>query len=407
MHVVIAGAGPAGVASALLLGRAGVAVTLVEREADTARVFRGEALMPSGIDALRQMGLGDALAEIGGHRLDGWEIFIDGEPLFRVPEPAPEAGRDPVWIVSQPRLLDRMLAEAARAPGFRFLPATGVRDLRRSGERVTGVVVADRDGERSLDADLVVACDGRASVVRARAGLELELLREHYDVLWFKLPAPDALRDACTFMMFASRHHQAACYTSWDGRLQLALVLAKGAFRARRDADWIAEAARALPPWLATHVASVRDAIEGPVALDVIVGRCRSWSAPGVLAIGDAAHPMSPIRAQGVNVALRDAIVLANHLRAALRAGGGAAAIDAAARAVQAEREPEIVRSQTLQHRDARGWNSPLAPVLLAVAKRLGRRVGKQAWAQRAWLAQQRDLRHGSTRVVLEPQADR
>ncbi|HEY8517466.1 MAG TPA: FAD-dependent oxidoreductase [Candidatus Binatia bacterium] len=401
MKVVVVGAGPAGAATALLLARAGVDVTLVERETSFDRVFRGEALMPSGVDALHEMGLGSALDQLGARRLEGWEIFIDGEPIFRVPEPIAELGERAVRIVPQPALLERMVAEARREPAFHLLTGAGVRDLLHADGRVRGVSVLGASGAQELEADLVIACDGRASTVRARAGLELVRSPEHYDVLWFKMPAPDELRERCSFMMFASATTQAACYTSWDGRLQFALVLRKGAYRERRGAAWLDELVRPLPRWLADHVQAVRGDVEGPVVLDVIVGRCRRWSAPGVLAIGDAAHPMAPIRAQGINVALRDAIVTANHVVAAARAGWGAERLAAATEAVQREREPEIARAQTLQHRDARGWNSRFAPLLLGVAKRLGKRIGGRAWAQRAWLEQQRDLRFGIGPVKL------
>jgi 2-polyprenyl-6-methoxyphenol hydroxylase-like FAD-dependent oxidoreductase len=274
-----------------------------------------------------------------------------------------------------------------------------VRDVVRRDGRVCGVRVAEAGVERELAADLVIGCDGRASAVRKRAGLELTLLPEGYDVLWFKAPAPERLRDRCSMMLCASANRAAACYTSWDGRLQLALTLPKGRYARERNADWLEELRRTLPPWLAAHLATVRATIEEPVFLDVIVGRCREWSAPGVLLLGDAAHPMSPIRAQGINVALRDAIVAANHLVPALR-GPDLAAIDTAARAVQAEREPEIVRAQTLQLRDARGFQSRMAPLLLAFARRAGR-LGRFRWAQRAWLRAQHDLRFGSTEVRL------
>ena len=61
MHFAIVGAGPAGAALGYLLARAGGRVTLLERQTDFAREFRGEVLMPSGLDAIAQMGLGAAL----------------------------------------------------------------------------------------------------------------------------------------------------------------------------------------------------------------------------------------------------------------------------------------------------------------------------------------------------------
>jgi 2-polyprenyl-6-methoxyphenol hydroxylase-like FAD-dependent oxidoreductase len=60
-HVVIVGAGPAGAALSFLLARRGIGVTLVERQTDFTREFRGEALMPTGVEAIRQMGLGAGL----------------------------------------------------------------------------------------------------------------------------------------------------------------------------------------------------------------------------------------------------------------------------------------------------------------------------------------------------------
>jgi 2-polyprenyl-6-methoxyphenol hydroxylase-like FAD-dependent oxidoreductase len=401
-RVVVVGAGPAGAATACLLAQRGVAVCLVERERDFERVFRGEGLMPSGIDALVEMGQGDLLRSLPGRRLESWELFIDGEPIFVVPEPADLGERSP-RIVAQPRLLEALVGEAARSAAFSFVPGATVRDLVRQGDRVVGVRVATADGEaeREITGDLVLGCDGRTSVVRQRSGLALERLPEAYDVLWFKMPAPESLRDRCSFYLLASRSQQAACYTSWDGRLQLALVLRKGTYAARRGADWVEEMSRPCPPWLGEHVRSVRDAIEGPALLDVIVGRAPRWHAPSLLLLGDAAHPMSPIRAQGINAALRDAVVAANHLVPALRRGADPGAVDGAAAAIQAEREPEIRRAQTLQHRDAAGWNSRFAPALLAVAKHLGKRLGRHAWAQRAWLDAQRDLRFGSCTVKL------
>lgn len=400
MNALIIGAGPAGLSLAHLLVRNGVDVTVVEREPDFERTFRGEGLMPSGVDALYEMGLGDFLAEVPSRPLEAWEVFIDGTLLFDVPEPMEELGDRGVHVVSQPHFLRGLVDRLSGSPHFTFLSGAAMHDLMRDGNRVVGVVLREDGASRELSADYVFGCDGRGSLVRTKAGLELNLLAEHYDVLWFKMPAPDALRDGCRMQMMVADGRAGACYTSWDGRLQFALTIPKGARRAQRE-DWFDELQAVAPRNLAAHFATVRDQIEGPVRLNVLVGRCREWSAPGVMVLGDAAHPMAPIRAQGINVALRDAIVAANHFAPLLRDGAPPEELDAAAKRVQAEREPEIKRSQTLQHRDTRGLNSRAAPLLIGLAKILGPRMGKYAWAKRAWLDQQKDLRFGSVDVRL------
>ena len=122
MTVIVVGAGPAGAAAALLLARGGVEVLLVEREESFDRVFRGEGLMPLGIDALHQMGLGVALAEIPGRVIESWDIWIDGEETFVVPEPVGELGDRAPRVVSQPALLQRLVREAGRYRSFTFYP---------------------------------------------------------------------------------------------------------------------------------------------------------------------------------------------------------------------------------------------------------------------------------------------
>jgi 2-polyprenyl-6-methoxyphenol hydroxylase-like FAD-dependent oxidoreductase len=111
---------------------------------------------------------------------------------------------------------------------------------------------------------------------------------------------------------------------------------------------------------------------------------------------------MSPVRAQGINLALRDAIVAANHLIPVLRDDAAAYALDAACLAVQAEREPEIVRSQKLQGQEARGQGDARSGSWrFGLAKRGAHLIGRYRWAQNAWLKRQRDLRFGSTEVKL------
>jgi 2-polyprenyl-6-methoxyphenol hydroxylase-like FAD-dependent oxidoreductase len=112
VNVLVVGAGPAGATTALLLARCGVEVRLVERETSFERVFRGEGLMPSGVDALHQMGLGEIFRSVPGRVVLSWNIWIDGEEVFVIPEPVEELGERAMRVVSQPALLRRIVEEA-------------------------------------------------------------------------------------------------------------------------------------------------------------------------------------------------------------------------------------------------------------------------------------------------------
>ena len=115
-HVAVVGAGPAGAALSLLLARSGISVTLIERERDFERAFRGEALMPTGLDALRAMGVREKVDALPWRPLEAWEIYLDGRPIMHVKEPTAELGDRALRVVPQPQLLELLIAEAARFP---------------------------------------------------------------------------------------------------------------------------------------------------------------------------------------------------------------------------------------------------------------------------------------------------
>ncbi|HLY38117.1 MAG TPA: FAD-dependent oxidoreductase [Candidatus Binatia bacterium] len=353
-RVVVVGAGPAGAALAYLLARRGVDVTLMERHTDFAREFRGEGLMPSGVAALTEMGLETALAGVPQAPIAGVEFFRGPRPWFRVtPEQLGGAGPR---IVSQPAMLEMLVAEAGRFPSFRLARGATVRDLVRDGERVAGVRMDSASGPRELRATLVVGTDGRASVVRARTGVRAERMPQAFDIVWAKIPLPTFLPPGSA-RAYVGVGHFLLAFPSYDGRLQVGWIIAKGSFGdlRRHGVDaWLAEMERHVSPDLAAHLAATRDRITSPFLLDVVCDRVERWSVPGVLLLGDAAHTMSPVGAQGINVALRDAIVAANHLVPALTSGGDAPAIDAAAAGIETERLPEIVQIQDLQQRPPR-----------------------------------------------------
>jgi 2-polyprenyl-6-methoxyphenol hydroxylase-like FAD-dependent oxidoreductase len=371
--VVVAGAGPAGAALAHVLARRGVEVTLVERQRDFAREFRGEVLMPSGVDAIEQLGLGSAFAAVPQLAPARLEIYRKGRFVTGL-DVGPETDFAP-RVVSQSALLEMLVAECAAYPGFRLRRGTQVHDLLWRDGRVAGVRLRGEEaGSGELEADFVVGADGRGSLVRRKAGLHGERDPEFFDVVWFKVPPPDLwVARGRPVQGYLGRRHLALALPSYDGRLQLGWVIEKGTFgdlRRRGIEAWIDEMALHVSPELGAHLRAHRHAAEHPFVLDVLCTLLPRWTAPGALLLGDAAHPMSPVGGQGLNIALRDALVAANHLVPALDAGGGREALDRAAAGFQAERLPEAEEIQRLQRLAPRilfqrVWWAPIALAVL------------------------------------------
>ncbi|MCP9772678.1 FAD-dependent monooxygenase [Synechococcus sp. Tobar12-5m-g] len=394
--VVIVGAGPAGTCLALLLAERDLPVILVEAARDLGRRFRGEALMPSGLDALDQIGLTPLLQTLPGRTLSGWAFRVNGRELFRVDEPM---GSDrPCTLVSQPALLKAMIARAGRCGGFRWLPGQRALALVIEDDRVAGVRLADG---RILAAALVIAADGRSSLLRGKAGLALEQSSSPIDLLWFRLPAhPLFEADNLFLVQLGAGGGFSVFHGATPGELQLGWLLAPGARIERSASAWAEAFAQLSPDWLAEHFQAQAGAITPPQRLSVQVGIAPRWHRPGLLLLGDAAHPMSPVRAQGLNMALRDALVAANHLVPVLCVQAGPAAIDRALAAIQAEREPEIHQAQALQGDEARqGELLARNPLVRDGVARLSPWIGPAL--KRAWMARQGPLREGFSPVRL------
>jgi len=223
------------------------------------------------------------------------------------------------------------------------------------------------DDERELRADLVIGADGRSSAVRKHGDFDVRRIDQPMDVVWCKMPCPDAW-DGVRF--YAGHGHLLASYRTWDDALQVGWVILKGTFgelRSRGIEEWVTEMANHVSPDLASHLRAHAGAVQKPFLLDVVSERAERWSRPGVLLIGDAAHTMSPVGGQGINIALRDAIVAANHLVPVLSAPAlDRDALEAAARGFEQERRREVERIQSLQTLPPRivlsraWWGEPL-----------------------------------------------
>lgn len=343
---VVVGGGPAGMVTGLLLARAGVEVTVLEKHGDFLRDFRGDTVHPTTLQLLDDLGLIQDFDAIAHTRLNHLTVLdTTGTPTTVL-----DLGRlrtrglryRYLAMVPQWDLLDLIAAAARRESTFRLVMAAEVIGLCRDGGRVTGVRYRTPDGEHTLRADLTIAADGRSSRVRELSGLPVRSARIRTDVWWFRISTAAPVADG---LLPRADGDKRFIVIPREGYVQVGCVIPKGAdarLRAQGIGPVVEALYRAMPELRGSSVPSL-DEVN---LLDVQVNRLRRWYRDGLLCIGDAAHAMSPIGGVGINLAIQDAVAAANRLAGPLRAGE-LSRIDL--RAVQRRRAPAAIPIQWLQ----------------------------------------------------------
>jgi 2-polyprenyl-6-methoxyphenol hydroxylase-like FAD-dependent oxidoreductase len=303
----------------LLLARAGVSTLVLEKHGDFLRDFRGDTIHPSTLELMHELGILEEFLQL---------------PHQRVPRLTAQFGDLSVTIADFTHLrtrcrfiammpqwdfLDFLARHAKRYPAFQLEMRAAATGLIEEAGRVTGLRAAAEGGAIEVHANLVVAADGRDSVLRERAGLHVEDLGAPMDVFWFRLsrrpqdPATSMGRfDIGRIFVLINRGEHWQC----------GFVIPKGSAAEvhRRGLDAFRAQVGQLAPFAADRVGEIRD-WEDVRLLTVKVDRLRQWYRPGLLCIGDAAHAMSPVGGVGINLAIQDAVAAANVLWQPLQAG--------------------------------------------------------------------------------------
>ncbi|MFN7101132.1 MAG: FAD-dependent oxidoreductase [Pseudorhizobium sp.] len=316
---VIAGAGPAGLMLGFLLARAGVDVVVVEKHPDFLRDFRGDTIHPSTLEVMHELGLADEFLAL---------------PHTKAPKLSAEMGGRNVTIADFSRLpvrnrfiafmpqwdfLTFLSAKAGQYPGFRLLMQAKVLELVETDGRVKGLRVETPKGIVTIHSPLVVGADGRNSVVREKAGLEVESFGVPSEVLWMKLSRQPGDPDE---VMGHAGPRQGLVLINRGDYWQCGYVVRRGTY-AEMQTEGIAalrDKVREISPLAPERIDEIAS-FDDVSLLTVRIDRMKRWWRPGLLCIGDAAHAMSPIGGVGVNLAIQDAVATANILARPLREG--------------------------------------------------------------------------------------
>jgi 2-polyprenyl-6-methoxyphenol hydroxylase-like FAD-dependent oxidoreductase len=327
-----------------LLARSGVDVTVLEKHADFLRDFRGDTIHPSTLELMYELGL--------------LEEFLK-RPHQEARELAGEIGRELVKIADFTHLpthckflalmpqwdfLNFVVVHAKRYRGFQVMMQAEATDLIEQDGCIVGVRAKTPNGTVEIRADLSIGADGRRSIVRERAGLQVMDLGAPMDVLWMRISRRTSDPGQTLGHVEAGR---ILVMIDREEYWQCGYVIPKGAADEirKRGIEKFREDIANLQPFLGDRVAELHDWNDVSL-LTVKVDRLQRWWRPGLLCIGDAAHAMSPIGGVGINLAIQDAVATANILAAKLAAG---TVSEPDLQAVQRRREFPTRATQSLQ----------------------------------------------------------
>src|SRR5712671_962321 len=315
----IVGGGPAGMMLGYLLGRAGIDAIVLEKHADFFRDFRGDTVHPSTLQVMDELSLIDGFLKLPHQELQKMDGQFGGtsiriSDLSRLNAKYPFIAFMPQWD-----FLNFLREHGKRFASLKVMMNAEATGLIWSDDTVVGVAADTPEGPVEIRADLTVACDGRHSIVRERAKLEVEEIGAPMDVLWFR--AGKGIDESESVFARVETGKMMVTFDRGD-YWQCAYVIAKNQYDAvkARGLDALREEIVRMAPVLKSGITDVKS-WDDVKLLTVAINRLKRWTRPGLLCIGDAAHAMSPIGGVGVNLAVQDAVATANLLAAKLAEG--------------------------------------------------------------------------------------
>lgn len=371
--VCIVGAGPAGMVLGLLLAKQGIDVTVLERNKNFDREYRGEVLQPAFLNMMAGIGLLEMLYQHPHAKLTNGSIFNQDRQLGRFQFNQISDYPFAMWM-PQPVMLNAFSEVGKQFPSFHLFFQASSQELQYTGEQITGVT-AEIAGEKvEIEAKITVGADGRNSTV-SRLG-KFEHAYSHYknDIAWFTMDRPEEW-DSALRVQFTPKN-LFIVLPKYPNHLQAGVFLPKGEYTHLRKAG-IGEIKGILEE-AGTLFAPFAKGLSDYSAFHLLQSRifmAREWANNGCLLIGDAAHCSSPVGAIGVTLAVATAIEAAKVIIDSLQKEDYSAGF---LRQVQQKREPSLRAIHQIQMRAERAIAPTnrlfrnVRPIVVPVLFRLG-----------------------------------
>jgi 2-polyprenyl-6-methoxyphenol hydroxylase-like FAD-dependent oxidoreductase len=309
-NVCIVGGGPGGAMLAMLLARAGIQVTLLEKSPSNKRHFRGESISPDSVAILEELKIMPYIEKHGYLQTKQMQIFENRKCLLNVNFDQFNYEKKFSIDIPQSVLISSLIQEAKKYENFTYLSGVSCDSLIKEGDSIKGVNASKNDEKIKILSSIVVGADGRYGKVRKFANLSATIKPVSRDIIWFMVTKPIDWGEVAKVSMIKDQHIIAL--PTYPNFLRLGLNIPHGQFKKIRqnEISYLHNIVAKIEPSLTEIVKSEIKSWADTTLLDIFTLQAPCWAIDGLVLIGDAAHTLTPVLGQGVNQAIKDAFMI-------------------------------------------------------------------------------------------------